>query len=128
MPTVTLVFANNKVASPGTIKLSKTDQTITFNLLPSAASFAAAPIVFPNPAPSGYNNWPGPPPTLSGNTVTAACNKPLTAGQTQKYKYNICWAGGGELDPEVENVGSGNEEDPPSKTPKPPKPANNPQR
>jgi hypothetical protein len=110
MPSVTLTFSNGSVQNPGKIHLTKDDQTITFNLRPSAANFAAQPIVFATPPPAGYNAWPGPAPTVNGNTVTANCNRPLGTGQTQKYKYNIVW-NGGELDPDIENVGSGNDGD-----------------
>jgi hypothetical protein len=111
MPNVILTFSNGGVQGPAnTPQLTVNDQTITFELRPSAADFAAHPIVFATPPPAGYNAWPGSAPTVNGNTVTAHCNRPLGRGQRQKYKYNIVW-NGGELDPEIENVGSGNEGD-----------------
>lgn len=111
MPTVTLRYNKDGVQAPAKPpQLTPTDQTITFILEPDATKFAATPIVFPNPAPSGFHAWPGPPPTLSGNTVTARCNKPLGKGQSEKYKYNIVWFDG-QLDPEIENTGSGGDPD-----------------
>jgi hypothetical protein len=108
MPNVILTFSNGGVQGPPgpAPKLTVNDQTITFELHPSAANFAAQPIVFATPPPAGYHAWPGSAPTVNGNTVTAHCNRPLGLGQKQKYKYNIVW-NGGELDPEIENVGSG---------------------
>jgi hypothetical protein len=104
MPNVNLTYSNGGVQNPGKITVTSSDQTITWTLHPSAASFAAQPIVFATPPPSGYNAWPGSAPTVNGNTVTANTNKPLSPGHSaQKYKYNIVW-NGGELDPEIENT------------------------
>lgn len=104
MPNVNLTYSNGTVQNPGKVTVTSADQTITWVLHPSAASFAAQPIVFPTPPPSGYNHWPGGTPAVSGNNVTVDTKQVLSPEQAkQSYKYNIVW-NGGELDPDIENV------------------------
>jgi hypothetical protein len=107
MPSVTINANNAGNPNPNPAPCTGSDQTITWNLVPSAASFASAPIKFPNPPPAGYNPWPGGSVTVSGNTATANVNRVMGPGQRQKYKYTVVLANGTEFDPDIENTGSG---------------------
>jgi len=112
MPSVTVNAKDpgNPVPNPATC--SPTDQTITWHLVPSAAAFAAQPILFPTRA--GFGKWPGGKPIINvkGNTVTVSINQVLR-GKSEKipYKYTVVLANGKSFDPDIENTGPGGDPD-----------------
>ena len=108
MPNVT-INANSNPGSPhpDPVPCTGSDQGITWNLVPSAASFDPQPIRFPSPPPAGHQPWPGGSVTVSGNKATASVNKVLGPGRREKYKYSIVLLDGTTYDPDIENTGSG---------------------
>ena len=107
MPPVTLNANDPGNPHPNPVPCTGSDQTITWNLVPHAAAFAAQPIDFPDPPPAGYDRWPGSAVTVNGHFATAQVNKQIGGGRTERYKYTVYLANGQEFDPEVQNTGTG---------------------
>lgn len=106
---ITINVVNGAVQQPPPGVANRIDQTVvwTINNQPgSGITFADPPVVFPSPAPAGYDRWPGGAVTAGPgpNQWTTNVGLQVPPGQSQRYKYDIVWTTG-TMDPDIENQG-----------------------
>lgn len=106
---IVINVVNGVVQQPPTGVANRNDQTVIWiinNPPGSGITFAAPPVVFPTPPPTGYDPWPGGAvvPGTGPNQWTTNVGLQLPPGQSQKYKYDIVWTTG-RMDPDLENQG-----------------------